>query len=158
MGLEHLKSVFQDELSLQTDTFTENVRPEWIGEGGYVKRPQALDTLLRGKIYSTTNPPTLTAEQLFVRGGNDNFSVLNTSQIFDPRPEKNSEIIISNKNTYTGTTHKVPNTPFGVESFPQTYRPLSELGMDLSQTSWANLYTSSHKSKPFDSKVILAGL
>ena len=152
MGLENLKSIFQENIEQFADTFESN-RPQDMNDTKFqfgsfisqtynysvdVKEP-ILDTLLRGRIYEPGSiSSTLIDTKLFVEPEAPPFTDLNfISETYDPRTPKNDGIQFNNiDNTFSQPTSQFG---LGVQFFNGENNE--------NNLSWDTLYTSDHKSK-----------
>jgi len=131
LGLENLRSIFQDDIQNRADDYQVNqplpggTPPSILlsAKGTHSEAAESviLDTLLR-------QPPAFVSEDLLTKFYDE--------QQFDSRIPKNNRITISNINTYTGTQYKATSPT-----------DLATLGLDLATQDWSNLYNASHTPK-----------
>ena len=131
MGLENLRSIFQDDIENISDDYQINQplpggSPSSIltsvkGTHSTADDHVILDTLLR-------EPPSFVSDDLLTKFYGD--------EQFDSRVPKNNRITINNINTYTGTRY-IAESP----------ADLTTLGLDLGTQSWSNLYNAGHTPK-----------
>ena len=131
MGLENLRSIFQDDIENISDDYQINQplpggSPSSIltsvkGAHSTADDHVILDTLLR-------EPPSFVSDDLLTKFYGD--------EQFDSRVPKNNRITINNINTYTGTRY-IAESPVD----------LTTLGLDLGTQSWSNLYNAGHTPK-----------
>jgi len=131
LGLENLRSIFQDDIENKSEDYQINQplpggSPSSIlssvkGAHSTADNLVILDTLLR-------EPPSFVSDDLLTKFYGD--------EQFDSRVPKNNRITINNINTYTGTRH-IAESP----------TDLTTLGLDLGTQSWQNLYTAGHTPK-----------
>jgi len=142
LGLENLRSIFQTDIEsrisdYQTDQPLPGGNPEStltsIAGTHFEPSPNnsiILDTFLR-------EPPAFVSEDLITK--------FYTEQNFDSRTPK-AGTTISNINTYKGTrfvaTSPTDYSSAGIGELPFT--PTSQLGLDLGNQNWQNLYSSDH--------------
>mgnify|MGYP003649093566 FL=1 len=173
MALEHLDSIFTENLSALAEDYQAN---QALNTG---------DTMMVPNISLPTETPIL-----------DEFSRLPSSfigvpssfgytpasdlpafrmQTFDPRIPKNNRIQINTKNTYAGTVHtpelvtdystagmfdnaytpqsEKENTAIGGETYSTSNNDLGGLGLDLrASKGWFSLYNSDHTPRDIDFK------
>ena len=131
MGLENLRSIFQDDIQNRVDDYQvsqplpggtpSSILTSVKGAHSTADNLVILDTLLR-------QPPAFVSEDLLTKFYDE--------QQFDSRIPKNNRITISNINTYVGTQYKATSPT-----------DLATLGLDLASQSWSNLYKASHTPK-----------
>ena len=167
MGLENLRSVFQENIEKLAETFSSN-RPQDRNDSKFVfndvisqthtfgvtTQEPILDTLLRGRIYQPGSfNPTLIDKALFVEPETPPFINQNfKNETYDPRVPKNEGIQINNTGFQLNQDFNHFATA-GLDGAPFT--PLSELGVSFyngnannaNNLSWQRLYTSDHRAK-----------
>ena len=167
MGLENLRSVFQENIEKLAETFSSN-RPQDRNDSKFVfndvisqthtfgvtTQEPILDTLLRGRIYQPGSfNPTLIDKALFVEPETPPFINQNfKNETYDPRVPKNEGIQINNTGFQLNQDFNHFATA-GLDGAPFT--PLSELGISFyngnannaNNLSWQRLYTSEHRAK-----------
>ena len=146
MGLENLKSIFNNNINERIDNYKKN-NPQGVGESRIAQNVSTpiLDTFSIGQIYTTGSPPILSSVNSFVNNVNDAngkhpFQLKNfLDKVIDAKPPQPAKI----PTDYSSAG--IEGAVFSPLSKVQQNIYTGEIG--LKDLSWENLYQPNHTPK-----------